>query len=60
MNKWYAVQKDSNDDWDYGSHFLEIALEKLENQGCGLIAVINEETGCCEDEIYFDDIFWNY
>ena len=57
MAKWYAVQKDRTDAWDNGSHDYNTAVEMLKEQGCGLIAVINEDTGVCEEEIEYDDIF---
>lgn len=57
MAKWYAVQKDRTDAWDNGSHDYNTAVEMLKEQGCGLVAVINEDTGVCEEEIEYDDIF---
>lgn len=47
--KWYAVVRDSNDLWDYGSHDLEEAKEMLKSQGFGTIAVIDNDL--CEDTI---------
>lgn len=54
---WYAVQVDSTDTWDYGSHDYDEAVDMLRQQGCGLIAVINEDTNFCESEIQYSDIF---
>lgn len=54
--KWYAVQRESSDAWDNGSYDYNEAVEMLKEQGCGLIAVINEGTSFCEDEIYFEDL----
>lgn len=53
---WYAVQKTREDAWDYGSHDLEEAKKMLKEQGYGLIAVIDEDSSFCEDEIEFEDI----
>lgn len=53
---WYAVQKAREDAWDYGSHDLEEAKQMLKEQGYGLIAVIDEDSSFCEDEIEFEDI----
>ena len=53
---WYAVQRTRDDDWSTGSHDLEEAKKMLKDQGCGLIAVIDEETSFCEEEITFDEI----
>lgn len=54
--KWYAVQKDRMDQWDNGSHDYHEAVEMLEAQGCGLIAIIDEDTGCCVEEIEYEDV----
>lgn len=53
-NIWYAVQEDSEDAWDYGTHNLDEAKLMLEDQGCGLIAVI--ENDCCVKEIRYEDL----
>ena len=53
--KWYAVQMKSSDDWDNGSADFEEAKAMLKKQGCGLIAVIEDDV--CEEEIKFDDLF---
>lgn len=55
VKPWYAVQKDSTDPWDYGSHNYDEAIEMLKQQGEGLIAVINDDF--CEEEIKYDDLF---
>lgn len=52
---WYAVQMDRTDAWDNGSHDLGEAVAMLMEQGAGLIAVINEETGVCVEEYYYED-----
>ena len=56
MGKWYAVQERSSDAWDNGSYSFEAAVEMLKEQGAGLIAVINEETHFCEQEIRLEDL----
>ena len=56
--RWYAVQESRVDAWDYGSDDYSTAVQMLKKQGHGLIAVINENTGCCVEEIEFDDIEW--
>lgn len=56
MKTWYAVQETREDAWDYGSADKAEAIKMLKEQGHGLIAVINEETNYCEDEIWFDEI----
>lgn len=55
--KWYAVQEDRTDAWDNGSHDYTEAVQMLEAQGSGLIAVIDENTGCCVEEIEYEEIF---
>ena len=55
-NIWYAVQEDSEDAWDYGSHNFDEAKLMLKDQGCGLIAVI-ENGDFCKDEIRYEDLF---
>lgn len=57
MSLWYAVQKESTDSWDAGSNNYGEAIEMLRKQGEGMIAVINEDTGVCVDEIMYQDIF---
>ena len=57
---WYAVQHDSSDAWDTGSHNYDEAVTMLRNNGSGLIAVINEESSCCIEEIQYDDIITQY
>lgn len=56
--KWYAVQKDRTDEWGNGSDNYDEAARMLEKQGYGLIAVIDENTGCCIAEIEYEDIFF--
>ena len=53
---WFAVQEDSADAWDNGSHNYDEAVEMLLEQGHGLIAVINEDTNCCVQEIAYDEV----
>lgn len=47
------------DAWDNGSDNYDTAVEMLMEQGSGLIAVINEDTGMCEEEIEYEDIAEN-
>lgn len=54
-NIWYAVQIDSTDAWDYGSYDYDEAVEMLNQQGKGQIAIINEDTNFCEGEISFEE-----
>lgn len=45
MNKryWYAVQKDENDsDWGTGSYNYDEAVTMAKQEGCSIIAVIEE------------------
>ena len=56
-NRWYAVQEKREDAWDNGSDDYETAVAMLEAQGHGLIAVINEDTGVCEEEITYEELF---
>lgn len=52
MAIWYAVMRDSEDnDWGYGSHDLEEAEAMVKKYPEGYIAVIDEETNTCVDEI---------
>lgn len=53
-NIWYAVQEDSEDAWDYGSHNFDEAKLMLKDQGCGLIAVIKNDF--CVKEIRYEDL----
>ena len=53
---WYAVQEHRDDAWDYGSHDYDEAVEMLKRQEGGLIAVIDEESNVCVDEIEYCDI----
>lgn len=55
-NVWYAVQENRDDGWDYGSHNFDEAKLMLADQGCGLIAVI-ENGNFCKAEIPFADLF---
>ena len=55
-NIWYAVQEDSSDAWDYGSHNFDEAKLMLKDQGYGLIAVI-ENGDYCKEEIRYEDLF---
>lgn len=52
---WFAVQEDSADTWDNGTHDYEDAVRMLLEQGHGLIAVINEDTNYCAQEITYDE-----
>ena len=54
---WYAVQTDSEDGWDYGSHNFDEAKLMLFDERCGLIAEINTETGVCLKEYTYDELF---
>ena len=56
MARWYAVQEERTDAWDYGTHDYDEAVKMLKEQGCGLIAVIDEETNFCEEEITFEEL----
>lgn len=51
--KWYAVQETRDDAWDYGSHDYNEAKKMLIEQGCGLIAVI--EDNFCVEEITYEE-----
>lgn len=60
MKLWYAVQEVRLDPWDNGSDNYDTAVEMLEElvkeTGRGLIAVIDEDTNTCIDEIEWEDI----
>ena len=60
MKLWYAVQEVRLDPWDNGSDNYDTAVEMLEElvkeTGRGLIAVIDEDTNTCIDEIEWDEI----
>ena len=56
-DRWFAVQETRDDTWDNGSDNYETAIAMLEAQGRGLIAVIDENTGCCIEEIEYKDLF---
>ena len=57
MARWYAVQKETTDEWDNGSYDYAEAVEMLKKQGTGLIAVIEENTGVCVEEITYEELF---
>jgi len=50
---WYAVQMTKEDPWDNGSHDLSEAKAMLKAQGCGLIAVIDNDF--CIEEIPYEE-----
>ena len=58
MKKWYAVQENSEDAWDYGSESYSEAVQMLKDQGHGLIAVIevDEYDTLCVDEIEYEEL----
>ena len=56
MKKWFAVQETREDAWDNGSHDYNEAVRMLKEQGHGLIAVIDEDTGVCLEEVEFDEV----
>lgn len=49
MGKWYAIQRETTDDWGTGSYNLEEATEMAKQQDCHIIAVI--ENDACIEEI---------
>lgn len=53
---WFAVQEDSADAWDNGTYNYEKAIQMLLEQGHGLIAVIDEDTNYCVQEITYDEV----
>ena len=53
---WFAVQETSEDDWSCGSYDFDTAVKMLRGQGHGLIAVINEDTNYCVQEITYDEV----
>lgn len=56
IEKWYAVQRTSEDDWGYGSFDMDEAKKLLREQGYGLIAVIDNINKVCLEEIPFDEL----
>ncbi len=52
---WYAVQETREDAWDNGTYDYNEAVRMLQHQGCGLIAVIDEDTMTCFNEIGYED-----
>lgn len=56
MTMWYAVQESRQDAWDYGSHDYMQAVRMLQAQGCGLIAVIDEDAGICLNEVDYMEV----
>lgn len=55
--RWYAVQESRQDGWSNGSYSYDEAVAMLKSQGHGLIAVINESSGECEEEIEYEELF---
>lgn len=49
------MQETREDAWDYGSHEYEKAVEMLKEQGSGLIAVIDEDSNVCIEEIEYKE-----
>lgn len=56
MKLWYAVQRDSEDDWGTGSYDKDEAIAMCKEMDCPQIAVIEESThdAICVDIIYID------
>lgn len=54
---WFAVQETSEDAWDNGSYDLDEAKKMLQEQGNGLIAVIDEDDNFCVEEMQYEDLF---
>ena len=54
--KWYAIQKNTEDnDWGTGSHEYSEAVRMAKEQGCTIIAVIEEGNDpICIEEIELD------
>lgn len=52
---WYAVQMDTEDDWGTGSFDKDEAIEKAEDIGAKLVAVIDRDL--CIEEIWMYDSF---
>lgn len=55
---WFAVQRTSEDAWDYGSSDLEEAKRMLLEQGEGEIAVLDTESSYCVEAVGIDDLDW--
>lgn len=56
-NIWYALQSDPSDAWDNGTTDKDEALRMLKSSDkYNLIAVINDDTGVCIDEIWKEDV----
>ena len=55
--RWYAVRESRQDGWSNGSYSYDEAVAMLKAQGHGLIAVINENSGVCEEGIEYSDLF---
>ena len=53
---WFAVQENSADAWDNGSHNYDEAVQMLLEQGHGLIAVIDEDTNYRVQEITYEEV----
>ena len=53
---WFALQETAGDPWDNGTHDYEDAVRMLLEQGHGLIAVIDEDTNYCVQEINYDEV----
>ena len=53
---WFALQETASDPWDNGTHDYEDAVRMLLEQGHGLIAVIDEDTNYCVQEITYDEV----
>ena len=53
---WFALQETAGDPWDNGTHDYEDAVQMLLEQGHGLIAVIDEDTNYCVQEIAYDEV----
>lgn len=52
-SKWYALQRDTEDDWGTGAETIEKAMEMAKDMDdIKLIAVI--ENDVCVDEIWLD------
>ena len=58
MAKWYAVQHDTTDAWDNGSHSLEGAIAIANEENADIIAVIEEgDDPICIEELHRGEDF---
>jgi len=54
---WYAVQRETTDEWDDGSYNLDEAIARANELGADIIAVIDVDGSVCINELHRGEDF---